>query len=375
MYSAAAVCERGLDDISCTEIKELIGADAQSRDGVVFFHVKSLDKLAFLCYCAQSLKRVLLLFADGTFKDFFVEIGEKIKKVDLSEWVTKESTLAVVCERMGEHPFTSSEAAERVGEMLIQEIEKKRGFMPQVNLDHPSVPFFLYIADNQFIFGIDFGGFDLAQREYKIFSHAASLKGTVGYGIVRLAGFEKKQLMLSCFTKSAIIEIEAALFAAHRAVNHYRKDAFAFLEFPCFPEKDWDAFFADIDKEFSDNKLHILAIDSDLRNISGGKKNAKIAGIDRLIDFSRIDVEWMDVKFKEGEFDVLIAYPAGRETEQMNKLFHQAGYILNEKGKMVVVSMGKRFEDFGNAEGFAVENERVLERGETKLIIQIFVKK
>ena len=33
------------------------------------------------------------------------------------------------------------------------------------------------------------------------------------------------------------------------------------------------------------------------------RKNAKIAGIDKQINFSRVDIEWLDLKFKKNSVD------------------------------------------------------------------------
>lgn len=374
LLKGAVVCERGLEDISVLEIKELIGVDGEAHDGVVVFPVNDISELCVLCYRAQSVKRVLLLLAEGEFADFFDEIGKNIKKTDVGVWVAEGATVLVECERMGTHDFTSSDASGAVGKAVVERVKETRGFAPTIDFDNPTTRFFLYIYEKRFYFGVDFGGFDLAQREYKVFSHAAALKGTVAYGVVRVVGFDASKFLLNVFSKSGMIEIETALFATGKAVNFYRKDKFAFWNLSPFAGKEADVFFADVDQKIKKEKIKILGVHGDLRHISAGKKNAKIAGVDKAIEFSRIDVDWLDVKFKEGEVDILVTQPAGREVEQMSELFRQAEYILADDGVMVVVSVGKSVADAAQKQKFVLKSERVLVRGETKLWVQVFKK-
>ena len=355
LFKAFAIAEKGLEDISVREIKELIDADAQVKGTVLSFEC-SADDICLLCYKAQSLRRVGVWLAGFQFDDMeYIEKEFRKLKLDVAG---KKHT--VECVRSGEHEFKSVDVEHALGQIII----KKGG---EVTYKHSDSIFYVHIENDYCAIGIDYAGFDLALRDYKVFSHAASLKGTVAYGIMRIAGYDGKQLMVSTFTKGGIIEIEAALFVTGKAVNYYRKDKFAFWKLDKFKDKDATEFFEKYDKE-SKKKLKLRGISIDLRDITAGKKNAKIAGVDRLITFSRIENDWMDVKFADKEIDILVAQPIGKEFKD---LFYQADYVAK---KIVVVTTGQRCDEDATKFGFSLVEERVLERGQGKIIIQVFGK-
>lgn len=367
-----AVCERGLEDVSAAEVKELISESDETNDGIVTFPIYNEKELALLCYRAQSLRRVCGLILRGKFTEL-KDIIEQIKNMDMLTPPPQhdKTSFTVDCERHGTHNFTSQDAAAQVTRTLVQ-----RGGW-NVEHENPDLRFYMYISDQYFYLGIDFTGFDLGQREYKVFSHSASLKGPVGYGVLRLAGYEPQRSILSCMSKSGIFEIEAALFATGKSVNYYRKPKFAFWKLPQFNGIDPQEYFSSIDNNAAATSTtkktpHIRGINADLRHVSAAKKNAKIAGVDDIIDVSRIDVEWMDTKFDKESFDIIIAQPTGGDIRYMREFFKQAAYVLAPSGKLVVVSAGKEFTQLAQAEGFKVIHERVLVRGENKIFVKMY---
>ena len=353
--NAFAIAEKGLEDISVREIKELIDADASVNKTVLSFE-STTKNICLLCYKGQSIRRAGILLSTFNFETV-EDIEKEFRKLKLD---VKNKKCTVECVRSGEHDFKSVDVEQSIGKILMDsggEVTYKNGEMI----------LYIHIENDYCAIGIDYAGFDLALRDYKVFSHAASLKGTVAYGIMRIAGYDGKQLMVSTFTKGGIIEIEAALFVTGKAVNYYRKDKFAFWKLDKFKDKDATEFFEKYDKE-SKKKLKLRGISIDLRDITAGKKNAKIAGVDRLITFSRIENDWMDVKFADKEIDILVAQPIGKEFKD---LFYQADYVAK---KIIVVTTGQRCDDDATKFGFSLVEERVLERGQGKIIIQVFGK-
>jgi putative N6-adenine-specific DNA methylase len=379
-----AISEPGLEDVSVIELKELVDRDGKKGNGVVTFPLENTDELAHLCYRAQSMKRVCLLIAQFTSKDILSAVENKLKGVDFHTFVDGKS-FAVECSRNGKHSFSSADIAQKVSDFILNSIKKSDKDIIKhentieedgkkiikVDYKNPNVRFFVHIRDNHCSVGVDFTGFDLAQREYRVFSHAASLKATVVYGILRLAEYEPTKFLVSNFSKSGLFIIEAALFASGKSANHYRKDKFAFWRLEKYKNTDPSKFFKPVDDRIRKDKLQLCGVNTDLRHVSAGKKNAKIAGVDKFVGFSRIDSEWLDVKYKKDEIDILVAYPTGREKQRMKEFFHQAEYVAK---KVVVVSLNKGYDNIANEFGFSVTEERILMRGETRLIVQIFRK-
>ncbi|MBI4153320.1 hypothetical protein HY497_02255, partial [Candidatus Woesearchaeota archaeon] len=226
MHKGLVVSEYGLEDISLREVKELIGANGKKVEGGVVFDA-SADGFAILCYKAQSVKRVLLLICDFVFEDFFKDVEKEFKKSGISKIIQSNKKLSIEGLRVGEHRFNRVDAAQHIAKILGKKID----------YDAPDACVFVYIVNDHCYIGIDLSGFDLSKREYKIFSHAASLKGTIAYAALQLAGFDARKQLLSCFSKSGVFEIEAALCASGKAVNFYKKEKFAFLKLDEFKDK------------------------------------------------------------------------------------------------------------------------------------------
>jgi 23S rRNA G2445 N2-methylase RlmL len=357
-FNAFALCELGLEDISAKEIQELIGAKCKIQHGIVVFSAQP-EQLALLCYKAQSLKRVALLVAEFKFKTL-EDIEKETKKITFP--IKKETKVIVECERTGDHSFRSVDV-----EQLISSMLKKQG--ATIDFDNPDTRIFVSINNNNAYIGIDHAGFDLAQREYKIFSHAASLKATIAYAAVRLSGYTPKKHMGSCFGKSGLITIEAALYASGKAVNFYRKDKLAFWKLPEF--RDNEPTFPDTEPK---QKLDIRELNPDFRNLNGARKNAKIAGVEKHIQFSHTPTDWLDVKFKEGELDILFAQPVAGETKYLREFFHQAEYILAEHGTIVMLSAKDDYADLAKEFNFTLKEQRKLIRGNGFVLIQVFEK-
>ena len=89
--------------------------------------------------------------------------------------------------------------------------------------------------------------------------------------------------------------------------------------------------------------MSVYGYDNSMKFVQYAKKNAKIAGIDKQLNFSRVDVEWLDIKFKKGSVDKIAAdMPAlskyNKDIEKAYKeLFYQSDYILKKDGILVVL--------------------------------------
>jgi 23S rRNA G2445 N2-methylase RlmL len=113
------------------------------------------------------------------------------------------------------------------------------------------------------------------------------------------------------------------------------------------------------------------------------KKNAKIAGVQKYITFSRQNLEWIDLKQEEKKVDKIVSYPPqeSRNTPQKeitkiyHELFYQAEYILNDTGLVVMLSKSLDLLK-ENAEKFKffLKETKELRMGEQKMLVGIFAK-
>lgn len=384
-----AITHKGIEDICAKEISDAIRInkkDIKIGNSVVIFNVKDLKNICKLCYKAQSVIRVLFLFdiidvnnknLDKTLKS----IDNKIKKISFSKWLDKENTFMVRCKRIGTHDFTSRDVSGEVGKLIIKTIKNKKDYVQKVDLKNPDVIFFVFINNNKCYFGIDLCGFDMSKREYKIFNISGSLKGTIAYALARMSDFKKN--ILNPITRAGVICIEAALFASNLPVNHYKKKDFAFLRLKPLQKIDFDKFFKNIDNKIKKKiKQKIYCYNNDMRNVQAAKKNAKIAGVQKLISFGKVDLEWLDTRFSEGEIQSIVSVINFSKDSNISdnkkfcdELFYQSEFILNKKGKIVVLSNNlDLIKESAKKYKFKVSGERSIFSGKRELKVVVFSK-
>ncbi|MFH2019883.1 MAG: THUMP domain-containing protein [archaeon] len=346
MYRGIVITNQGCEDIALQETGELISiTEAKTDETVVLFEFKKLTDLCVISYMGQSISRAILLLGefkvnpdlDSTLKN----ANAALEKSDLKSWLKR---YVIECTRLGDHDFRSVDITSNLSRELKGIVKKNYKVEVSADFDNPEVIFFVYIYNNQGYIGVDFSGIDLSKRQYKIFNHPESLKGTTGYALVRESGFEKG-IILDPFMGSGVIVIEAALYAAKFPVQYYSKDKLAFTVYDFF-QKEKDAFFKKYDK-LRDTKLSIFGYDSQFRFLKASQKNAKLAGIDKCLNLSRIEIEWLDTKFDKHSVDVIVTDPPreskNKDTKVIKKvyqdLFNNADYILKKKGKIMIIAM------------------------------------
>ncbi len=369
-----AITSKGIEETASIEIKELIGAECRAQEGCVIFDFSRFSELCLLCYKSQSADRILCLIGSFEFRDFFSDLEKFIGESKFEDWICKAKKFKVECLRLGSHGFNSVEVERKIGGLLIK---KLRGRQAKVDIKDYDVVFFAYILNDKCHFGVDFAGFEMNKRDYKIFLASNSLRGTIAYSLVRESGFKKKEVLLDPFSRDGIIPIEAAFHAGNFPQNYYKKERLAFLKLDL--GINFESFFKDIDKGIKKAKTGIFCYEHLFKYVDYSKKNAKIAGVDKGINFSRIDIEWLDIKFKEGSVDRIVTSPPLSKNADLDKIynefFYQSKYILGRNGTIAIIS---RMPDFVKKHAikhdFSVFKERDVWSGEQLLKIIVFGK-
>ena len=372
-----AITSKGIEDTASVEIKELIGAKCHIQDCCVAFDFEKFEELCLLCYKSQSVDRIIYLIDNFEFeiKNFSNEFEKFFQKLDISEWIKKYKNFKVECLRIGQHDFKSVDAETQFAKFALKKYKNKN---IKFNMKEYEIIFFIYIINNKCYFGIDFAGFELNKRAYKIFLHPGSLRGTIAYALIRESGFNKKGVVLDTFSRDGVIVIESAFYANNFPVQYFKKDKFAFLKFDL--GINYEKFFKSIDKKIKKPKAEIYSFDHIFKYVDYCKKNAKIAGVDKEINFSRTELEWLDIKFKKETADWIITTLPISKNANLEKIysefFYQADYILKKDGRIAIVSTMTDFlRKHAEKHNFIVEKEKDVWSGEQKLTFVIFKKK
>lgn len=386
---ALAITHKGIEDICAKEIAEITGIDEKHikiEDNVVVFNVKGLKTICELCYKSQSSIKILFLFDvadvdDENLTETLNIIYGKIKKIDFSKWLDKERTFMVTCNRIGSHEFTSRDIEKGVGELIIKAIKKGQGYVQKVDLKDPNLIFSVFINNNKCYFGVDFCGFDMSKREYKIFNVSGSLKGNIAYALARLSDFKKN--ILNPLSRAGVTCIEAALFASNLPLNYYRKKNLVFVKLKPLKRFDFSKFFNNIDDKVKKKiEQKIYCYNNDIRNVQAARRNSKIAGVQDFVSFGKLDLEWLDTKFGKGQIHSIVAVVNFSKESNIsdnkkfcNEFFYQSEFILNKKGKIVILSNNPDLvKDCAKKYGFKVFEERSIFSGKRELKVVVFSK-
>jgi len=350
----------GLEDVSAKEIQSLIScSDLKTAPGRVFLTCNSEQDLVDLCYLGRTFSKVVLLLSEFEVSGF--------PSLDFEVPFLQES-FNVICERKGEHDFTSQDIA---GSLLKSISEKHK---VTVDRKYADTTYFVLIDHNLGYFGVDFSGGDLGRRDYRIFLGMDSLKGSFAAGVLFIAGYKPDHFLLDPFSRYGVTSIEAALLATNNSPHKFDKEKFAFAKLPIEYE------LIDDPKKFTGK---IISMDDNFKHVSASKKNAKIAGINKSINFSRTDLKWLDAKFGKHFMDRIITYPTQFRKDNANaaektyhQLFYQADFILKKDGKICLVMrhhiniVKQKAEEFK----FKLESERKVLQGKEEFSVLLFSK-
>jgi len=342
---AIAMCINNLEFITQNEIKEILKISSDIvYSSRVMFNVKTDKDLAKFIYYSRSIIKAYLLIEKLEFKSSD-EIMEKIKKLNFPYM---KDTFVVRCERKGTHDFSSNDIEREAGEIIFSKSKLK------VSLDDATTTIIIDIIDNICFIGIDFTGIPLTKREYRIKLATNPLNAVLAHCMLKIGEYEYKNSLLDPFCKSGEIPIEAVLYA---------------LSIPNF--KTEKLFFNKLIKtNFKDKKtekdLEIYAADSLQNNLKSGEINARILSLQKSIKFSRVDIEWLDTKFKENSIDKVITFPIYptstlpiKIVEKIYKeLFYHLEFIMKKKRSVVILTpVPELIERYASQHSFKKQKE------------------
>ncbi|PIN92872.1 hypothetical protein COU54_05215 [Candidatus Pacearchaeota archaeon CG10_big_fil_rev_8_21_14_0_10_31_24] len=306
-----AVTLEGIEDIAQLEIKEITSANAEVIAPGRLKFTTTKDKVNKLIYITRSLNRVYEFHSSSNYKTI-EDILNKLPKIKILP------PFKVKCHNV-DSELKSTEVERRIGEYYF-----KQG--NEVNLNEPKTIIIIELLNDLCIIGIDLTKKELRKRDYRIKLHNQSPNSLIAYAMIRLSGWNKKQTLLDPFAKDGTIAIEAASYALNIPRGYYTENRIEGIK-------------------ISKDKLNIHAFDSLLHNVRSCEVNAKLADVNKIINFSRIDIDWLDVKFEENSVDCIITSPpyASKDNEKdiekiFKQFFHQVNFILKKKGTLVILT-------------------------------------
>ncbi len=344
---ACIITSKGLETYSEKEIKNFLKTKTEIKEQIVLFEAQKKQDLIDLAYYGRTFEKVILVIDEQEFKKTPID-NFKFDYQDIKE------TFTVDGERYGEHAFNSLDIKQELGKLIEQKTNKK------FDIKNGASKFYFFINKNYFVFGLDISGFDLSKRDYRIFLSPEAIKPTIAASMLLEGDYNNKNNLLDPYSKSGIVCIEAAMMATSQSPQHYSKNKFS--------EKD------ELKDEIKDVKTQIYCYDQDFKHVNAAKKNAKIAGVNKFIDFSRQTVDDLDLKFDDDSIDLIITQPPKfskrKDPQQIERayksFFRITKRILKKEGKVVLLVNDLKAKEYTDLK---VTKEQEILLGEQKLWI------
>ncbi|MEA3398912.1 MAG: THUMP domain-containing protein [Patescibacteria group bacterium] len=378
-------CNSSVSEVGALDIKELINKDSEIFKGVCECKDVSPKDLADLSYRCQSAHRICIKLFNFEIKKEFNE--DSFKKAVLNsinelnfDLFDKAKTFGVLSENHSNNDFLDSTSISRIVGGAIHDSLQAKKLNISVNLSKPDIPVFVYCNEDRCFVGIDLIGFDLMKRPYKLISQSSSLNGVFAYTIAKLAGVNKNSVVLDPFCGSGTIPIEIALYQQNHSCFHF-EHKFSGLNNSLTREA-----FNSEENRLKKNKIskdkQINSFDTILKVITSAKKNSKIAGVLDAISLSKVDIEWIDAKFKEAELDLIITNPPKENVNNEKKndvkkiydeLFYQSRFVLKDEGTLgILTNRTKTLLALAERHGFSLKKNIELYSGGQAYILLLF---
>ncbi len=381
---------RGLEDVASKEIKDILGVGAKERPfgilGRVMFDVGDIMDATYFTYLTRTANRVTVFLEHIKISRDRKGLEELYKSLYNLDWefLKEYHTFAVRTDRFGVHEYNSMDIMRVAGQAIIDSIKDKKKYRQRVSLEDPDIIIRVDVIGNEVLVGIDLVGEKaLHRRGYKIYHHPAALKTTLAQQLVILSEWSKEKILLDPMCGSGTIPIEAGIRVKDIPGSFWRKKDLQFTKMDL--GIDWIEWMRKIDDDIVklDEKAKIIAAYRIFRHIKGSEINAQKALVKDIIQFRRIDLEWLDLKIGEKEVDYIITNPPygirlsyREELKKIYKyLFYQADYILDNNGKIVLITPQKKLTlENANKYKFELIHKRKVWNGNLEAYVFIFQK-
>lgn len=384
---ALLITSPGMEDISVIEIFEILGekSNPSSPYSTVVEFDCSAEELCRLTYLSQSASKIMLILSKQDISGSTLEkIGKEFDEAPLKDFVSGKPKFFMNCVRKGNHNFSSRD----VMAVISKKISEKYSSVLDYKSDE--VRFFSYVIDDLLYFGLDMSSRDLFKRTYKLFSNPQSLRGTISYAMMRLSGLDKwekkgkgERIFLDAFCRDGTTPIEAALFLSGFSVNFFDRDSLFFKNLPGLDENEVKTLLENLDSIPKSPKglninYKISAFDPKLANVTAAKKNAKVAGANKIIDFSKVLIEDIELKLDHKSVDCMASYIPSPSSmlrdNQVEKLYRILmpqvdDIVINDA--VFLMRNDSVFKSYITENSHTLKSERVIYQGSVPMHLKV----
>lgn len=292
-------CVSGTEASVKRELSRLGVTDAKAFDSK-FEVVGDFELLAKLCVWLRCADRVFIEL--GKFKvNNFDELFDNVSKIDFSVYLKKYTRVLLDGNCVKSKIMAIKSSGGVIKKAIMNNLEKNYGTTSETG---ETIKIYFSIINDICWILLDACGNGLHKRGYRKLTYSAPLKETLACSMLDLSIYSPKKILADVFCGSGTIAIEAAMLARNIAPGINRH--FDFEKFKNYPQNLLEKVKKDAKNQEIDCYPKIFASDINPEAIELAKQNAKIAGVEKYINFSVLDMK--DFKSND-EYGIIISNP------------------------------------------------------------------
>jgi 23S rRNA G2445 N2-methylase RlmL len=329
-------------------VTTLKGAEPFLKKELSRYGIKS-NQSDYFC-SLETTKKQLLKFA------YFSQLAERIC-IKKGESEIKNIKVPASLKKEPFHPIII--ANEDKKDSIREYLEENRA----VRYNSEKVVLIIQQEENNLFWAEDLFSLDFSKRDYKVFISPRTLHPIIGASLAYMSQLKPDYRIFDPFCNDGVVIIELALFMLHKSPNFYRKHIFdkEFFDF------NTERYLEELDKQEKNPKLRLVASDTHTGSLSYTRKNAKIAGVHKKIQFSRKELEWIDAEFYKEPINRIISFPKPY-SKRLKDFYHYLKECLT-KESFLLYALDKELDHPLEKEGFSVEEKAEFWQGKKKIKI------
>lgn len=317
----------GLEPVLIEELK-ILGADNILSGKRAVFYEGEIDLLYQSNLELRTALRILVPISEFKVRNED-DLYHKISKIDWSEYMTVDDTLAVDAVTSSEVIRHSKFAALRTKDAIVDQFRKKFGRRPDVNTEFPTLRLNLHIGNDDVTLALDSSGESLHKRGYRVDSVEAPINEVLAAGMILLSGWECDCDFIDPMCGSGTLPIEAALLA-YNIPPQINRQSFGFMRWENFDKKLWEKIRNEAILSQVVFQHKILASDVDFRAVSSTGYNIEKAGLEGKIEVRRERFENVIPPSDTGLLVTNPPYDERMELEDVQAFYKGLGDVLKK---------------------------------------------
>jgi putative N6-adenine-specific DNA methylase len=295
----------GFEELLANELKQLGALNIQTGLRMVSFEGDNGFMYKANLACRTAIK---ILKPIHTFKlKNEQELYDGIYKIDWSEYMNEEQTLAIDATVFSDFFTHSKYVSLKSKDAIVDQFRDKKGTRPNVDIDRPDLRINIHINQDECTVSLDSSGASLHQRGYKTATNIAPINEVLAAGLLMLSGWDGQCDFLDPMCGSGTILIEAAMIACNIPANINRHE-FAFERWADYDNAMFETIQAALLKKTREFHYNIKGHDIDITAIKKAIDNIKNANLDEYIDIEQDD--FFDTKKEsQGKLHILFNPP------------------------------------------------------------------